>query len=153
MTACVSAPGESASPSAVVGPELAQSCGQARVSLLCERSTPQGCAQSRLVWRSAAGQLVQVAAPAEVGPNRFAGALACVQASDGKAYVAVQYTALPLDCKFCEFLFLYDEAGRLLTRSEPLILGTGADQRPNNAQFDRMLKGQGSPKLSWTYLR
>lgn len=128
-------------------------CGQARVSMQCERQSSGGCVQTGLMWQSGNEPPKRIQPPAELGADRFAGALACVQGRDGKSMVAVQYTAFPRDCKFCEFLFMYDASGRLLTRSQPLILGTGAEQRPNLEQFDQVLKSAGSPKLSWTYLR
>lgn len=155
LAACgtASAPSATAPAAKAAVQEVSIACGPARVSMQCERTSSGGCDQSRLMWQSGAEQPKRVQAPAEVGADRFAGAMACVQGRDGKSMVAVQYTAFPRDCKFCEFLFLYDGAGRLLTRSEPLILGVGADQRPNLEQFDQILKSAGSPKLSWTYLR
>lgn len=133
--------------------EVALVCGQARVSMQCERTSSGGCVQSRLMWQTSAERANSVQPPAEVGADRFPVGLACMRGRDGTPLVAVQYASFPRDCKFCEFLFFYDGTGRLLTRSEPLILGAGADQRPNLEQFDQMLKRAGSPKLSWTYLR
>lgn len=133
--------------------EVAIVCGQARVSMQCERTSSGGCIQSRLMWQTGAEQAKSIQPPAEVGADRFPMGLACMQGRDGTPMVAVQYASFPRDCKFCEFLFLYDGSGRLLTRSEPLILGVGAEQRPNLEQFDQLLKSAGSPKLSWTYLR
>lgn len=155
LAACgtASAPSATAPTPNAVAQEVSIACGPARVSMQCERTSSGGCDQSRLMWKSGAEQPRPVQPPAEVEADRFAVGLACVQGRDGKSLVAVQYSAFPRDCKFCEFLFLYDESGRLLTRSQPLVLGAGADQRPNLEQFDQLLKSAGSPKLNWTYLR
>jgi hypothetical protein len=152
LAACGTASAPGGAPQATIQ-EVSVACGQARVSMQCERGTSTGCTQTRLMWQTGNEQPKPVQPPAEVGADRFAGGLACVQGRDGASMVAVQYTAFPRDCKFCEFLFMYDASGRLLTRSEPLILGVGAEQRPNLDQFDQILKSAGSPRLSWTYLR
>ena len=155
LAACgtASTPSATATAAKAAAQEVSIACGPARVFMQCERTSSGGCDQSRLMWQSGGEQPRRVQPPAEVEADRFAVGLACVQGRDGKSLVAVQYSAFPRDCKFCEFLFLYDESGRLLTRSVPLILGAGADQRPNLEQFDQVLKSAGSPKLNWSYLR
>ena len=155
LAACgtASTPSATATAAKAAAQEVSIACGPARVFMQCERTSSGGCDQSRLMWQSGGEQPRRVQPPAEVEADRFAVGLACVQGRDGKSLVAVQYSAFPRDCKFCEFLFMYDESGRLLTRSQPLILGVGADRRPNLEQFDQILKSAGAPKLNWSYLR
>jgi len=139
------------------GSSLQIQCGAAQVELGCTATDPEApararCSATRLDWQDASGQARTVAVPPELGEQRYPVALACLRASDGAAYLAVQYSALPTDCKYCEFFFAYDESGRLLTRSQPLILGSGADAAPNNQAFDALHRRMGQPALRWQYL-
>jgi len=139
------------------GRSLQIQCGAGQVELGCtatdtEAPTRSTCSATRLDWQNASGQTSTVAVPPELGDERYPVALACLRGSDGAAYVAVQYSALPWDCKYCEFFFAYDDSGRLLTRSQPLILGSGADAAPNNQAFEALHRRIGQPALRWQYL-
>ncbi len=160
LSACGSPPAASLSAderAAWQGSSLQIQCGVAHVELGCTATDAEApararCSATRLDWQDASGQISTVAVPPELGDQRYPVALACLRAADGAAYVAVQYSALPTDCKYCEFFFAHDESGRLLTRSQPLILGSGADAAPNNQAFDALHRRMGQPALRWQYL-
>jgi hypothetical protein len=68
--------------------------------------------------------------------------LGCAEASsDGQPYFVVQYGELPFGCQFCEWFYLYDVAGKQLTKSDPPILTDaslpeGEQQTANTREYE-----------------
>ena len=67
----------------------------------------------------------------------------------------VQFGELPYGCKVCEFYYLYDISGNVLTKSEPLFLkepregSPRGSLNPNNKEFDAIFK---KLELKWNEL-
>ncbi len=137
-------------------------CGDAYWRMSCTATTTgaQGrpsCDASTLTVRRPASPpdaaAVAVSVPAEMGTDRSAAGMACVQGADQQHYVVVQYAKLPSDCAFCEFYYLYDSQGRQLTQSVPPVLETNGRQVPNNKAFDAKSKALELPRAKLTYLK
>ena len=75
--------------------------------------------------------------------------LGCAQAtSDDKPYFVVQYGELPFGCQFCEWFYLYDVAGKQLTKSDPPILTDaslpeGEQQSANTREYEDLIQKLG----------
>jgi len=77
--------------------------------------------------------------------------LGCAQASAGSEYLVVQYGEALLGCNVCEWVFVYDDAGKPMHDSEPAFRGTGATLAPNNDGYGRVSKALGLQRARIEY--
>lgn len=111
---------------------------------------------SRLWIGSATDQRSAIDRPAEMR-DYTAVALGCATNADGKPYFVVQYGELEGGCSFCEWFYLYDAAGKQLTKAVPPILEDKSlppaqQQYPNNEEYEAMLKQLGLTHPEMDYL-
>lgn len=81
--------------------------------------------------------------------------LGCAQTSGGDEYLVVQYGEVPLGCKVCEWVFVYDHAGRPMHDSVPAFWGQGDTLAPNNAGYARVSQELGlqRPRIEYDETR
>lgn len=72
--------------------------------------------------------------------------LGCARTSAGGEHLVVQYGESLLGCKVCEWLFIYDEAGRPMHNSVPAFNGEGSTLAPNNDGYGRVAETLGLQK-------
>lgn len=133
------------------GKALVKQCGAIEVTLRCTASSAD-CTQTDLSIGDATGRSVDVAKPSEMADYTAVG-LDCAVASDNSHYFIVQYGERPYGCGFCEWYYLYDAAGKQLTRSNPIFLNDsslpeGKQQTPNNREFDAALDKLGIKEVN-----
>ncbi|MBS7456648.1 hypothetical protein [Coralloluteibacterium stylophorae] len=77
--------------------------------------------------------------------------MGCAAADNGDQYLVVEYGESPIGCKVCEWMFVYGSSGAPLNKSVPPHLGTGAELRPNNEEYDRLLgeRGLEHPRIDY----
>lgn len=103
------------------------------------------------------GAVSAIAPPDEMHDYTPVGVSCAVSESDGKPYFVVQYGELPQGCKFCEWFYLYDENGRQLTKSIPVILRDESlpdpqQQYPNNEEYSALAERLRLPKTEMSYV-
>lgn len=85
--------------------------------------------------------------------------LGCAEASsDGQPYFVVQYGELPFGCEFCEWFYLYDVAGKQLTKSNPPILTDaslpeGEQQSANTREYEDVIQKLGITHPEVDYIK
>lgn len=121
----------SASPTAA---NLHLRCGLAEASV-----QPTSATTTLVSFRATSGSSPQPLAIPPGLADQTAVGVGCAVASDGSAYLVVEYGELPSGCRFCEWYALHDSRGALLSANDPPLLGTGEDREPNNRQYQAQL--------------
>lgn len=135
---------------------MKKSCQQVTFSLVIN-AAEAGAQRTTTLWLTdARGLRAVIDRPAEM-QDYTAVALACATSADGKAFFVVQYGELDEGCAFCEWFYLYDAAGKQLTKSVPPILEDKSlppaqQQYPNNQEYEAMLKQLGLTHPEMDYL-
>ncbi|WP_166206708.1 hypothetical protein [Cognatiluteimonas telluris] len=129
-------------------------CGESTLRLTCSSAavgTQMECTHPtmRLEQASSARALPQ---PIEMAGYAPVG-LACAHSRSGEAFFVVQFGELPEGCGACEWFYVYSTDGKVLTRSQPPMLGGGTEQSPNNREYDQLRRRMGMSHPTFDYAR
>jgi hypothetical protein len=142
-------------------PTLSKQCGQATATITCtaQSSEYRGypmCVSTKLDIKAADGKKVAPPKPKGLEEHTATG-LQCTKSKEGGAYFYVEYSDLPVGCKMCEWIAIYNERGALLTNNDPPVLHDPElppqdPYRPNNDEFSTMSDKLGLPKVDMDYI-
>lgn len=131
-------------------------CDDTKVELTCTKQNETGCLASKLSFQPKGMPEHIIKLPKEIKEaSYYAAGLSCTANPKKEHYIVVQFGELPYGCKVCEFYYLYDISGNVLTKSEPLFLtepregSPRGSLNPNNKEFDAIFK---KLELKWNEL-
>ncbi|WP_242162773.1 hypothetical protein [Lysobacter sp. M15] len=95
--------------------------------------------------------------PGEMRDYTPVGVSCAISRSNGRPYFVVQFGERPRGCKFCEWFYLYDQDGKQLTRSVPVILKDETlpetqQQYPNNEEYTALAERLRLPDAEMSYI-
>ena len=135
---------------------IVTTCDETKVELTCTKQNETGCLASKLRFQPKGMPEHFIKLPKEIKEaSYYAAGLSCTENKKNEHYIVVQFGELPYGCKVCEFYYLYDISGNVLTKSEPLFLkepregSPRGSLSPNNKEFDAIFK---KLELKWNEL-
>lgn len=129
---------------------LSKMCGDTKISIVCDSDVVlQGalvdCRKTALQMERNDGSLIKVGRPDELAAYTAVGFGCAVSENDKAQYLVVEYGELPYGCNYCEWFYLFDFAGKQLTKSDPIIISdeslpVGNKHYSNNEHYSSLSK-------------